>query len=300
LRVKEEMLRTNPPYSERTIRTYMKDLVFLDKQIDLNNVETVIEFIRTRNVGEMRKRNLFNSYRVYRKIFGLRQPERVLHGGLRKSYSKIPEIPSEQVLDRVIEQANLYYSIVFDFLKNSGVLTIELINLRIEDLNENILTVRTAKQAGMATRQLKISDRLLEKLHRHIIIDRTTGYLFERHGKPLNEHRLRKKMIFYREKAANKLNLPDAKKVHLHIFRHFFASKLYQESKDLVLVKTLLGHTNIKSTEIYTHIIKFLDNRFEAKAIPVKNTEEICKMLSEGWNVVTTTSENVFVRRNIY
>ena len=65
-------------------------------------------------------------------------------------------------------------------------------------------------------------------------------------------------------------------------------------------MKTQLGHRNIKNTEIYTHIINFDSNRFEAKAIAIEKVDEICKMLTEGWNVVTTTQANVFMRKNIY
>jgi len=57
--------------------------------------------------------------------------------------------------------------------------------LKVEDLRDNVLTVHTAKAGGLATRQLKISDKLVEKLKRYIIASRKEGYLFERNGKQL-------------------------------------------------------------------------------------------------------------------
>jgi integrase len=294
------MLRAEPPYSKHTIEAYMKNLLYINNYIDLDNANSVCDFIRAKDVSDLRKITLLNAYSIYCKIHNIQRPKQKLHGGLKKRYEKVPEIPSEEVINRIIDNANVFYSVIFEFLRDTGCRTIELIELQVDDLKNNVLTIKTAKAGGLSTRQVKISDKLLEKVKRIIIKGRTCGPLFTRTDQPLKANRLRKAMIKYRKKVVEKYNLPEADKVHLHTFRHFYASRLYQETKDLVLVKTQLGHRNIKNTEIYTHIINFNSNRYEAKALAVGNIDEICKMLTEGWNVVTTTPVNVFLRRNVY
>lgn len=55
-------------------------------------------------------------------------------------------------------------------------------------------------------------------------------------------------------KTLKELNLLDKKeRVGLHMLRHSFASYVYGESKDIVLVQNLLGHSSIETTQIYVH-----------------------------------------------
>lgn len=46
----------------------------------------------------------------------------------------------------------------------------------------------------------------------------------------------------------------DNKRVHTHLIRHCFATHLLEAGTDINLIQKLLGHTNVKTTMIYTHI----------------------------------------------
>ena len=48
---------------------------------------------------------------------------------------------------------------------------------------------------------------------------------------------------------------PRFKQIHIHTFRHFYACKLYFETKDIILVKDRLGHRSMESTMRYTHLV---------------------------------------------
>src|SRR4030065_1545671 len=62
-----------------------------------------------------------------------------------------------------------------------------------------------------------------------------------------------------RQKArlAEKLQNPRLKQIHFHTLRHFFATKLFDQTKSLPQVQEKLGHRNIKSTMVYTHLVEF-------------------------------------------
>jgi site-specific recombinase XerD len=61
-------------------------------------------------------------------------------------------------------------------------------------------------------------------------------------------------VTYYVKKIAKIANLPNW--ITPHIFRHTFASRLVKKNVNLRIIQTLLGHCNIASTEIYTHIEK--------------------------------------------
>ena len=60
-----------------------------------------------------------------------------------------------------------------------------------------------------------------------------------------------------RKKLAVKLQNPNFLKIKLHTLRHYYACKLYHETKDILLVKSKLGHRNIANTMVYTRLVEW-------------------------------------------
>jgi integrase/recombinase XerC len=75
-----------------------------------------------------------------------------------------------------------------------------------------------------------------------------TNHLFiSRDGKHLSNRSIQKRLEIFAQKYASK-------HIHPHMLRHSFASHVLDSSKDLLAVKDLLGHADISSTQIYTHL----------------------------------------------
>ena len=67
-------------------------------------------------------------------------------------------------------------------------------------------------------------------------------------------------LCFYpekRKKLAVKLQNLNFLKIKLHTLRHYYACKLYHETKDILLVKSKLGHRNIANTMVYTRLVEW-------------------------------------------
>ena len=84
---------------------------------------------------------------------------------------------------------------------------------------------------------------------------------------------------------AKKLQNPRIRKINLRTFRHWKATMEYHKTKDILHVKTILGHVNIQNTLVYTHLVDFEEDDFIAKT--ARTIKEACQLIEAGFEYVT-------------
>ncbi|RCW51481.1 MULTISPECIES: site-specific tyrosine recombinase/integron integrase [unclassified Halanaerobium] len=89
--------------------------------------------------------------------------------------------------------------------------------------------------------------------------DARQAVFISRHGRRINPRTIQ----LFVKKYAKKAGLSRAEKITPHKLRHTFASTLYRQTKDIKVLQDLLGHSNISTTQIYTHV----DNEEKKSAI---------------------------------
>ncbi|MCQ8116188.1 tyrosine recombinase XerC [Methylomonas rosea] len=149
--------------------------------------------------------------------------------------------------DSVLEIRDLA---MFELFYSSGLRLSELVMLDLSDIDfsEGFLRVRFGK--GGKQRQLPIGKKALEALK---------VWLANRPGSgqavfvSLQGCRLSQRSVQLRLDRWGKKN-GIAEHLHPHMLRHSFASHLLEASKDIRAVQELLGHSNISTTQIYTHL----------------------------------------------
>ncbi len=127
----------------------------------------------------------------------------------------------------------------------------DLINLRFEDIERDTGRIHIKQGKGKKDRVLFIGPALLSEL-----IDlakrfghKAKGLVFTTlKGADLKPSYLRPMIVNQAKKAGI------SKRVHFHLLRHTYLTRLYSQTKDLRLVQEVAGHANISTTQIYTHI----------------------------------------------
>lgn len=171
---------------------------------------------------------------------------------------KLPKVLTKGEQERFLGQfSKRYYSpfrnlVMCRLMLATGLRPGEVVALRPEhvDLDTCRLIVREGK--GSKDRALWFSEELGELLQEWMERRPESEYLFPtQEGGQLSTRYLRQMV----KRAARKAEIDEWERVSPHNLRHTFATDLYRETKNLRLVQKALGHADISTTQIYTHIV---------------------------------------------
>ena len=267
-------------YSMHTVRGYLRDIKDFQNYLKVNefsSLQKISQNIPRYYLAYLNER--FEPKSVNRKLSSLRSFYRFLvQEGIRDSnpFLEIKSVKQKQSLpERLYEEdiEKLFNAIdtktelgirdyaILEALYGMGIRVSELCSLRIQDIdyyNSNILI----KGKGNKERYVPIYEGLkdailnyLENSRSKLLANNTTGEIPEElflnfKGTPLTVRGVR--VIL--DKLSDKAGL--GMKIHPHMLRHSFASDLLDHGADLRSVQELLGHENLSTTQIYTHISK--------------------------------------------
>jgi integrase len=261
-------------YRPSTIRSCVNTLKAVAKKADLLEPEAVKSYLASANVSVGRKekicQDLARLYKLKQIPFEMPRYQRV---------DSLPFVPQEREIDQLISACGNKTAVFLQFLKETGCRPGELWNLKWKDLNPGTASVTIAPEKGSNARQLRMSSRLVAMLNG---LARRYEYCF-RNPKidPENSMRTYQKVFEeQRRRIADKLQNPRINAISFRSLRHWRASTLYHRTKDILLVKSELGHKSLTSTLVYTHLISFKDDdEFVCKvARTVKEAQELVEL----------------------
>jgi len=168
-----------------------------------------------------------------------------------KRERKIPSVLTKDEIRRMFDFASTKKSrLMLWLIYACGFRVSEIINLKMFDLkfDEKIGYVRQAK--GKKDRMFNIPDFLMKKLKIHHENQQKQGeqYLFTGPNGKLTDRNIQKIV----KKTAKKAGIN--KKVSPHTLRHSFATHLLENGTDIRKIQELLGHADLSTTQIYTHV----------------------------------------------
>ena len=165
-----------------------------------------------------------------------------------KKDKKLPEVLTKDEVKRLIESAdNVKSRLIISLLYSSGLRVSELVNLKIDELDFDEKTGWVRKGKGSKDRIFTISNNLAEELKEYLNERKDNKYIFSK-DKALSTRNIQKIIKGTRERAN--IN----KKVTPHTLRHSYATHLLEQGTDIRIIQAMLGHANLNTTQIYTHI----------------------------------------------
>lgn len=164
---------------------------------------------------------------------------------------KLPHFLSMEEVDRLLRASeNLKHTAILYTLYSGGLRLSEVLNLSLKDIHwdRDQIMVRGAK--GKKDRSVILSQTLKDLLRHYFDTYQPRTWLFEgqQDGKPYSPRSVQQIV----NRSAKKAGI--LKKVTPHVLRHCFATHLLDRGTNIRYIQELLGHKDIKTTLIYTHV----------------------------------------------
>lgn len=177
---------------------------------------------------------------------------------LLKQVKKPPRFLSKEEIEMLLESSSLWLRLILIVLRNSGLRTCELVNLRLEDIDFLTNTMIVRNQKGNDYHTISMNEEL-----RTTLLFLGDNYVTPQ-GKILARREHRRVYVFcnpdgqpiksFRTSLIKAVSKSGLHNVTPHTLRHTFASHLVMNGVDLTTVQHLLGHKSISTTLIYAHL----------------------------------------------
>ncbi len=178
-----------------------------------------------------------------------------------KLWKRIPDVLTTAEIETMLQVSRgrgwqaIRDNAILELFYASGVRVSELINLKLENLNLELGYLRCTGK-GNKERVIPMGKKACEAIKKYCLMARpnlskdplVTTLFLSRLGKKNSRQNIWKLIKYYARKAGIK------KEIKPHTLRHSFATHLLEHGADLRSVQEMLGHADISTTQIYTHV----------------------------------------------
>lgn len=263
-----DYLRSEKNSSENTVQSYLLDLQDFFGYLAANFTESKISEAHIIGYLTLLKEKEFRTSTVKRKMSALRQffkflvAENLIENDpmtfiRQPKYRRaLPKILDEDMVEKLRnstellpEHEKIRCDLILYLLYGSGLRVSELISLKTNSFIENKF-VRIVGKGGRE-RIVPIAHQVTQILSNWLDIKPESVWVFP--SVNLEKHITRQR-VFQIIKQCASLSGIDIAKVSPHVLRHAFATHILDHGANLLSVKKMLGHQDISTTEIYTHV----------------------------------------------
>ena len=269
-------------YSSNTLRAYKKDLNEFQSYINKESIKSLHD-VKKKNIHEylyfLSVKNL-SSKTVSRKLASIKSffnflvKNQIIDNNIAKSVpspkldKRLPTFLNQDQISLLLKLDNtnniieLRNNLILELFYSTGVRISELVKIKIDDIKLDDNSISILGKGGKR-RIVIIGNYAKKKLQDYLNYDEvnSVGYLFKNVRKSSIGHISERNVFNIVKKYTVKVTKNE--KISPHALRHTFATHLLNNGADLMSVKELLGHSDLSSTQIYTHVnIKQLKKSF--------------------------------------
>ena len=265
-----EFLQNDKKVSENTLQSYRRDIVYYSKYIEVyklnftkvqeEDINNYLEYLKT--IGKKPStlsRNLASIRSFYQFLVKNKKVKRDPTTGIQspKIEKKAPSVLTSKEVELLLEQPKdvdlkgTRDKAMLEFAYATGMRVTEIISLNIEDIDlekgyVNCHTTNKQRNIPLGSMSLKALKEYIEEARPVLIKREEEQALFVNiNGQRLTRQGFWKIVKYYKEQAHI------TKDITPHILRHSFATHLIQNGADLKAIQTMLGHSDISSTQVY-------------------------------------------------
>ncbi|WP_304254773.1 site-specific tyrosine recombinase XerD [Phascolarctobacterium succinatutens] len=273
----QEYLTVELGLAKNTQMAYMRDLRLLMKSLQLKADEELLQVSRQQLIAYLVRlkqegraastvaRKLASIKAFYRFLtaerYIRRNPAEVLEAASRGLH--LPKVLSVQEVERLLDEPNLGTldgyrdKTMLELLYATGMRVSELVNVPVKNVDMKMQYVIVMGK-GSKERMLPLGRTALHYLEHYLSVvrpqllhgkpDMASELFVTGWGGPMTRERFYEIIVAYGKSAGI------SKRVTPHMLRHSFATHLLNNGTDLRIVQELLGHADISTTQIYTHL----------------------------------------------
>lgn len=191
-------------------------------------------------------------------VYGLRYYFR--HIGDNQRAIDLPSLKKEATLPVILNRSELKelfraptllkHRIILTLIYSAGLRGQEVINLKQSDIDFERQVIHIRQSKYKKDRIVPLSEYMARGLNRYLSVEHPYTWLFN--GKEPDGRYSVKGLSWIMREALKKTGIK--KKVNLHSLRHSYATHLLEEGVNIVTLKGLLGHKDVRTTMIYLHV----------------------------------------------
>ncbi len=265
-----KFLQNDKKLSDNTLQSYKRDITQYEKYIEENqinytkvdekNIKEYLEYLQ--EIGKKSStvsRNLASIRSFYQYLVRTKKVLQDPTNGIQapKIEKRVPSILTAKEVELLLEQPQdvdlkgIRDKAMLEFAYATGMRVTEIISLNVEDVNfeEAYVSCKTGtkqRNIPLGTMSLKALKEYVEEARTYLIKDESVKSLFVNiNGKRLTRQGFWKIVKYYKEQAHI------TKDITPHVLRHSFATHLLQNGADLKAIQSMLGHSDISSTQVY-------------------------------------------------
>lgn len=267
----EEMLVGERNLSLKSLMAYKADikdfLKYTESDVDIKKekIENYIEYLNSKNVKQS---SVMRRISALRQFFAFLCDEKIISQNpmieihLKNKNKPLPKVVSEEEIKLLLsyfeKKSNPKLHAMLHILYGAGLRVSELVSLTKDSViydEESKRYVLLVYGKGNKERIVPLNDLAIEAIRVHLrnINEKfkSNQYLFPSYAK--EGHITRQGFAKLLKELVLKVGIPP-KKISPHVIRHAFATHLLSHGADLLSIQKLLGHKDISTTQIYTHV----------------------------------------------